>query len=128
MGRVDWILGQVLFWILVVAIVVTGLVGIRRAGAVLTAHQAGLVSGRSAFGVSQGITQAESDLATWWGLDPGDAHRVVAVQEDPPRRSVWVVLEGAMEALFGRSADLGAGSFQRREDFYSGPPEREGWE
>jgi len=123
MGRVDWILGQVLFWLLVVAIVVAGVVGVRRAGAVLAAHQAALVGGRAALGPEQGYAQAGRDLYTWWGLGPSDADRAVEVVPEPGRRSVRVVVRGAMRTLFGGKAALGAGSFQRWEDFYPGPPD-----
>jgi hypothetical protein len=122
MSRVDWILAQPLFWILVVVIIITGMVGIRRAGAVLTAHQAGLVGGRAALGPGQGYAQAGSDLSTWWGIAPGNAGSVVEIVEDPARRSIIVRLRGAMATLFGQGADLGAASFQRWEDFYPGPP------
>jgi len=121
--RIDWILGQILFWVLVVAIILTGVAGIRRSGAVLTVHQAGLVGGRTTLGVEeQGRQQAGSDLATWWGIDPQQAHLVVEVEEDAARRSVWVRVRGRLQTLFGNSADLGADSFQRREEFYPGPP------
>ena len=122
MGRVDWLLGQVLFWILVVAIVVAGVVGIRRSGAVLAAHQAGIVGGRAARGLERGLVQAGDDLSAWWGADPWKAGRAVKLMEDPARRSVLVRVRGALGTLFGGSADLGAGSFQRREEFYPGPP------
>jgi hypothetical protein len=128
MGRVDWMLGQVLFWIMIVAIIVTGLVGIRRAGAVLAAHQAALVAGRDVYGTEAGMAQAGRDLNAWWGIEPKDASRVVSLEPDPLRRSIRVVIEGVMPTLFGNEATLGAGSFQRWEDFYPGPPEKDGWE
>jgi hypothetical protein len=123
MARVDWILGQALFWLLVVAIVIAGVVGMRRSGAVLAAHQAGLVGGRATQGPEVGLAQAGSDLAIWWGIDPADAGRVAEVVEVPELRSVRVVVRGVMQTLFGGSAGLGAGSFQRREEFYPGPPD-----
>ena len=128
MGRVDWMLGQVLFWIMIVAIIMTGLVGIRRSGAVLAAHQAALVAGRDVYGAEAGMSQAGLDLSTWWGISPGDAHKVVSLESDPLRRSVRVVIEGVMPTLLGGEATLGSGSFQRVEDFYAGPPEKDGWE
>jgi hypothetical protein len=126
MAKVDWILGQALFWVLVVAIVLAGVVGVRRAGAVLAAHQAGLVGGRAALGVEQGTAQAGSDLATWWGIEAGEAHDVVEVTGYPERRSLRVVVRGVMGTLLGGSADLGAGSYQRQERFWPGPPDE--WE
>ena len=126
MAKVDWILGQVLFWLLVAAIIITALVGIRRAGAVLAAHQAGLVGGRSVRGPGQGLIQAGSDLYGWWGASPADAARYVEVESFPERRSLVVRVRGAMQTLFGGTADLGAGSFQRWEDLYLGPPDE--WE
>jgi hypothetical protein len=120
--KADWILGQVLFWILVVAVVLTGVVGIRRAGAVLAAHQAGLVGGRAALGTDQGLAQAGSDLSAWWGLGAGQGAQAVEVVIDTDRRSVGVQVRGWMATLLGGRADLGAGSFQRLEDFYPGPP------
>jgi len=121
-GRVDWILGQTLFWLLVVSVIVTGLVGIRRAGAVLAAHQAGLVGGRDVEGPGRGVAQAGSDLAAWWGVGPGGAGDLVAVEVDAERRSIGVQVRGAMRTLLGERAALGAGSFQRLEAFYPGPP------
>lgn len=123
MGRVDWILGQPLFWVVVIATLLVSVLGIQRAGAVLTAHQAALVAGRAALGPEQGYAQAGSDLNAWWGVAPEQAHQVVEVAVEPQRRSVRVVIQGAVRALFGRSAPLGAGSFQRLEDFYPGPPD-----
>ena len=122
MDNADWILGQALFWLLVFAIVLVGLVGIRRAGGVLVAHQAGLVGGRSAAGIERGVEQAAADLATWWGLDGDDVADAVTVEWDGARRSIRVRVQGVMEALLGGLADLGAGSFQRYEDFYPGEP------
>jgi hypothetical protein len=122
MGKTDWIVGQFFFWLLVVAIVITGVVGIRRAGAVLAAQQAALVGGRSALGPEWGYAQAGSDLAAWWGVNPDQAGQVTEVVPDRPRRSLRVVVRGAMRTLFGGLAELGAGSFQRWEDFYPGPP------
>jgi len=127
MARVDWILGQALFWLLVVAVVVAGLVGFRRSGAVLAAHQAGLVAGRSDE-LDWGLAQAGSDLSVWWGIEPDRAGEVVQIAAEPERRSLRVVVRGAMRTLFGGSADLGAGSFQRVEGFYPGPPAEDGWE
>jgi hypothetical protein len=121
-GRTDWILGQALFWVMVVAIVITAVVGIRRAGGMLTVHQAGLVGGRSRAGLEWGLVQAGSDLNTWWGIEPHRAGEMVVVEADPERRSLVVRVRGGMRTLFGGQADLGAGSFQRREDFYAGPP------
>jgi hypothetical protein len=128
MGRVDWMLGQVLFWIMVVAIIMAGLVGIRRAGAVLVAHQAALVAGRDTLGADAGLSQAGMDLSTWWGITPGDVSKVVSLEADPLHRSIRVVIEGVMPTLFGGEATLGAGSFQRVEAFYPGPPSEDGWE
>ena len=128
MGRVDWMLGQVLFWIMIVAIIMAGLVGIRRAGAVLAAHQAALVAGRDTLGAGAGLGQAGVDLNTWWGIVPSDVSKVVSLETDPLRRSIRVVIEGVMPTLFGGEATLGAGSFQRVEEFYPGPPEEDGWE
>ncbi len=122
MSKVDWIIGQVFFWLLVVAIVLTGLLGVRRAGAVLSAHQAALVSGRSRYGPAAGLPQAGSDLLTWWGVEPGRAGQVVSVAEDRERRSLLVRIEGWMPGVLGLRGDLGAGSFQRWEEFYPGPP------
>ena len=121
--RVDWILGQALLWLLIVAIVITGVVGIRRAGAVLAAQQAGLVGGRSSAGPEWGLVQSGSDLSAWWGIAPNQAGQAVEVQPDPQRRSLTVRVRGWMRTLFGARADLGAGSFQRLEDFYPGPPD-----
>lgn len=123
MGRVDWILGQPLFWIVVIAIVLASVLCIQRAGAVLTAHQAALVAGRAALGPEQGVVQAADDLNAWWGVAPDEAHQVVEVVAEPERRSVRVIIRGAVQALFGRSAALEAGSFQRLEEFYPGPPD-----
>ena len=123
MGRVDWMLGQALFWLLVVAIVIAGVVGVRRSGAVLAAHQAALVSGRAALGPEQGYVQAGTDLAAWWGIDPTRANQALEVMEDLDRRSVQVTVRGWMPTLFGSQASLGAGSFQRLERFYPGPPD-----
>jgi hypothetical protein len=128
MNKIDWILGQALFWLLVVAIVIAGVVGIRRSGAVLAAQQAGLVGGRAARGPEQGLAQAGNDLSAWWGIDPARAGEVVEIEADPARRSLTVRVRGWMRVLFGQRADLGAGSFQRLEDFYPGPPEEDGWE
>lgn len=122
MGKTDWILGQALFWLLVMAIVITGVVGVRRSGAVLAAHQAGLAGGRSVRGPQGGLTQAGSDLQVWWGTPPGQVGAAVELVGDPERRSVVVWLRGSMRTLFGGLADLSAGSFQRWEDFYPGPP------
>ena len=123
MARVDWILGQVLFWLLVTAIVISGVVGVRRAGAVLAAHQAGLVGGRSVLGPSQGLVQAGSDLSAWWGLEQASASAGVELELLPEKRSLAVWVRGGMTTLLGGSADLGAGSFQRVEGFYPGPPD-----
>lgn len=123
MGRVDWILGQPLFWVVVIATLLVSVLGIQRAGAVLATHQAALVAGRAALGPEQGYAQAENDLNAWWGVAPEQAHQVVEVAVEPQRRSVRVVIRGAVRAFFGRSAPLGAGSFQRLEDFYPGPPD-----
>ena len=128
MARVDWILGQALFWLMVVLIIAVGLVGIRRSGAQLAAHRAGLVAGRSAGGEEAGLRQAGRDLSTWWGIEPGEASRVTRLESDPLRRSIRVVIAGVSRTLLGYEADLGAGSFQRVEAFYPGPPEEEGWE
>ena len=121
MARTDWILGQTLFWLLVVVIVITGVTGVRRAGAVLTAHQVALVGGRSAAGPEWGLAQAGSDLSAWWGISPDRATQAVVVDPEPGRRSVLVRVRGWAATLFGGRADLGAGSFQRLEDFYPGP-------
>lgn len=118
-----WIVGQPFIWLLTVAIVLVSLTGIRRAGAVLTAHQAGLVGGRSAYGPAQGYVQAGGDLSAWWGVAPAQVGQVATVGEDRPRRSLWVALEGWMPAVLGLRSSLGAGSFQRWEDFYPGPPD-----
>ena len=126
MGRTDWILGQPLFWVVVIAVLLVSVLGIRRAGGVLAAHQAALVAGRAAVGPEQGYAQAGSDLNAWWGVGPEGARQAVEVAVEPERRSVRVVVRGAVRALFGRSAPLGAGSFQRLEDFYPGPPDE--WE
>jgi hypothetical protein len=123
MGKVDWILGQVLFWVLVVTIVLTATVGIRRSGAILTAHQAGLVSGRAALGPAQGLVQASSDLSGWWGTDADGAGDAVELELHQSHRSIEVRVRATMGTLFGGSADLGAGSYQRWEDFYPGPPD-----
>ncbi len=122
MHKVDWIIGQVFFWILIVAIVLTGLVGVRRAGAVLAAQQAALVGGRSSAGAQWGLAQAGSDLSAWWGLSPAEVGQAVTIQEDAERQSLRVRIQGAMPTLFGGSATLGAGSFQRMERFTVGPP------
>jgi hypothetical protein len=127
-GRVDWILGQALFWLMVVLIIAVGLVGVRRSGAQLAAHQAGLVAGRSAGGEAAGLRQAGRDLSAWWGIDARDAGRVTQIESDPLRRSIRVIVEGVSRTLLGHEATLGAGSFQRVEGFYPGPPEEEGWE
>jgi len=119
---VDWILGQALFWILVAAIVLTGVIGIRRAGAVLVVQQAGLVGARSALGSEQGRAQAGADLNVWWGVEPDEGGQAVYIERDPARRSIVVRVRGAMRALLGGSARLGADSFQRVERFYPGPP------
>jgi len=79
-------------------------------------------SGRSALGPEWGYAQAGSDLAAWWGVNPDQAGQVTEVVPDRPRRSLRVVVRGAMRTLFGGLAELGAGSFQRWEDFYPGPP------
>ena len=123
---VAWTLGQFFFWVLVLAVVLTGVVSVWRSGAVLAAHQAALVAARAALGPRQGMVQAGSDLSAWWGIGPGEAPRAVTVEVDPARRSLRVRIEGAVRALFGHTAPLGAGSYQRREDFYPGPPDR--WE
>lgn len=123
MDRADWILGQPLFWILVVAVVLVSALGVQRAGAVLATHQAALVAGRAALGPEQGYAQAGRDLNAWWGVGPEEAGQAVEVIPEPGRRSVRVVVRGAVRALFGRTAPLGAGSFQRLEDFYPGPPD-----
>jgi hypothetical protein len=124
--RVDWTLGQALFWLLVVAIIFTGVISIRRSGAVLAAHQGALVAGRDT--AQEGMAQAGQHLGAWWGVDRADTYQVVEVMERPEQRSVLVIVRGVMEALFGDEAVLGAGSFQRREDFYAGPPTEDGWE
>ena len=127
--RIDWILGQLLFWVLVVAIILAGVLGIRRAGGVLAAHRAGLAASRDPWDVEQGgLRQAGSDLATWWGLEPAAVGEAASVRGDPGRRSVVVRMRGVVRVLFGGRADLGAGSFQRVEAFYPGPPTEEGWE
>lgn len=123
MAKTDWILGQALFWLLVVAILIAGMVGLRRAGAVLAAHQAGLVGARAALGPPQADSQARSDLRVWWGITPQQAQPAVQVSPEPGCRSLRVVVQGWMDTLLGRSAALGAGSFQRWESFYPGPPD-----
>jgi len=123
---VEWTLGQFFFWVLVLAVVLTGVISVRRAGAVLTAHNAALVAARAALGPYQGTAQAGSDLSTWWGVEPGLAPQVVAVEPETGRRSLRVRIEGAVRALFGRTAPLGSGAYQRLEDFYPGPPDQ--WE
>ena len=126
--RIDWIVGQPMFWFLVLAVVLVGVVGIRRDGAVLAAHQAGLVGGRDAAGVEAGYGQAGRDLNAWWGVEGSKVEKVARVESHPLRRSMRVAVRGSMNLLFGDRADLGAGSFQRIEDFYPGPPTEEGWE
>ena len=123
MGKVDWTLGQVFFWVLVVAIVLTATVGIRRSGGILSAHQAGLVGGRAALGPTQGLVQAGSDLSRWWGIDADSTASLVELEPHPARRSLAVRVRATVHTLFGGSADLGTGSYQRWEDFYPGPPD-----
>ena len=79
-------------------------------------------------GAGAGLGQAGVDLNTWWGIVPSDVSKVVSLETDPLRRSIRVVIEGVMPTLFGGEATLGAGSFQRVEEFYPGPPEEDGWE
>lgn len=122
-SKVTWIVGQPFIWLLTVAIILVSLTGIRRAGAVLTTHQAGLVGGRSAYGPGMGYRQAGSDLSAWWGVDPAQVGQVATVAQDRERRSLAVALRGWMPAVLGLRSDLGAGSFQRWEDFYPGPPD-----
>jgi hypothetical protein len=122
MHKVDWIVGQAFFWVLVVAVVLAGLVGVRRAGAVLAAQQAALVGGRSPAGTAWGLAQAGSDLSAWWGLSAGQVGQAVVIEEYPARQSLRVRVQGAMPTLFGGSAELSAGSFQRLERFTVGPP------
>jgi len=123
---VNWTAGQLFVWILFFAAVLVGVVSVFRAGAVLAAHQAALVGGRAALGPEQGYAQAGSDLATWWGITPSQTAQVVMVEPEPARRSLRVRIEGAIRTLLGGSAALGAGSYQRLEDFYPGPPDE--WE
>ncbi|HEY75970.1 MAG TPA: hypothetical protein G4O00_07295 [Thermoflexia bacterium] len=123
---VEWTVGQFLFWVLVFAVVLTGVVSVRRAGAVLSAHNAALVAARAALGPHQGTVQAGFDLSAWWGIEPGLAPQAVSVRPEAGRRSLRVRIEGAIRALFGNTAPLGAGSYQRLEDFYPGPPDM--WE
>ena len=112
------------FWALVVIIIFVALVGLRRSAAVLSAQDGGLVAGRaSADHLAQGEQAARNEMQTWWGGDLPDS---LAVHDYGGWRSVAVNTETEWDTparnLLGL-LNIRAGSFQRREAFYSGPPD-----
>jgi hypothetical protein len=122
-------LGQWFFWLLVMTVVLSGVVGIRRAGGVLAAQQIGQSAALMPWDVeSGGRGRALTDLAVWWGLEPDKVGRAVYVRHEPSQRSVTVRVRGGLWGLFGGVVNLGTGSFQRVEEFYPGPPSQDGWE
>ena len=121
---VAFLWGLLPFWALVVIIIFVALVGLRRSGAVLGTQEGGLVAGRAVSDpVSRGELAVRDVMQTWWGGDLPDS---LAVTEYGSWRSVSVGTTTEWDTparnLLGL-LNIRSGSFQRREAFYSGPPD-----
>ncbi len=121
---VSFTLSQVPFWLLVAIIVAVAMLGLRRASAVLAVHEAGLASGRA--DAAAGESAAEHILSVWWGeMTP------VTVGESEQYRSVYVQLDAEWDTAAGDvlgPLSIQASSWGRKEDFYAGPPDEDGFE
>ncbi len=121
---VSFTLSQLPFWLLVAIIVAVTMLGLRRASGVLAVHNAGLASGR--VDAAAGESAAEHILDVWWGETVP-----VIVGESTQYRSVYAVLDDewdtAASDVLG-SLSVKASSWGRKEDFYAGPPEDDGFE
>ena len=124
---VSFTLSQLPFWLLVAIIVAVAMLGLRRASAVLAVHNAGLASGRE--DAAAGESTAEHILGVWWGGETPATS--VVVGESTQYRSVYAVLDDewdtAASDVLG-SLSVKASSWGRKEDFYAGPPEQDGFE
>lgn len=121
---VSFTLAQVPFWLLVAILVAVTMLGLRRASAVLAVHNAGLASGR--VDAAAGESAAEHILEVWWGETTP-----VTVSESEQYRSVYAQLDAewdtAASDVLG-SLSIQASSWGRKEDFYAGPPDEDGFE
>jgi hypothetical protein len=121
---VTWIVAQIPFWLLVAIVVAVTMLGLRRASAVLATHNAGLAAGR--VDVAAGTSLAEHVLSVWWGETAP-----VAVTENGLLRSVQAQLDTQWDTAAGRiigPLSIRASSFQRKEEFFAGPPQDDGFE
>ena len=121
---VAFLWGLLPFWALVVIIIFVALVGLRRSGAVLGTQEGGLVAGRAVSDpIARGEEAVRDVMQTWWGGDLPDS---LAVTEYGSWRSVSVGTATEWDTparnLLGL-LNVRSGSFQRREAFYSGPPD-----
>ena len=113
---VSFTLSQVPFWLLVAIIVAVAMLGLRRVSAVLAVHNAGLASGR--VDAAAGESAAQHILDVWWG-------------ESEQYRSVYAVLDDEWDTAAGDvlgPLSVKASSWGRKEDFYAGPPDEDGFE
>ena len=121
---VAFLWGLLPFWALVIIIIFVALVGLRRSGAVLGTQEGGLVAGRAVSDpIARGELAVRDVVQTWWGGDLPDS---LAVTEYGSWRSVsvgttteWNTPASNLLGLL----NIRSGSFQRREAFYSGPPD-----
>jgi hypothetical protein len=124
-----WILAQPVFWLMVAILVAITMLGLRRASAVLATHNAGLAAGRVDAAAGEGA--AEHVLSVWWGPSSGSGTVPVAVTESSQFRSVQAYLDTewdtTAQSVIG-SLSIRASTWQRKEDFYAGPPSEDGFE
>ena len=121
---VTWILAQIPFWLLIAILVAVTMLGLRRASAVLATHNAGLAAAR--VDAEAGRSLAERVLSVWWGETT-----TVAVTENGLLRSVQAQLDAQWDTVASRiigSLSIRASSFQRKEEFFAGPPQEDGFE
>ncbi|MGD9100144.1 MAG: hypothetical protein PVF45_06655 [Anaerolineae bacterium] len=122
---VSWTLAQVPFWVLVAILVAVVMLGLRRASAVLAVHNAGLVSGR--VDAAAGQSAAEHVLSVWWGDETAPVH----ISESSQYRSVQAQLEAQWDTAAGQvlgPLSIRASTWGRKELFYAGPPDEDGFE
>ena len=120
---ISFLFGLVPYWAMVVIVIFIALTGLRRSGAVLAVQDGGLVAGRASVDhVTRGEQAARGEMQTWWG---GYGPDNLAVNHYGDWRSVWVNTDTEWDTsarnLLGL-LNIRAGSFQRREAFYAGPP------
>ena len=127
-----WILAQPVFWLMVAILVAVTMLGLRRASAVLATHNAGLAAGRVDAAAGEGA--AEHVLSVWWGASSGSGGGEtvpVAVTESSQFRSVQAYLDTewdtTAQSVIG-ALSIRASTWQRKEDFYAGPPSEDGFE